>query len=224
MQIIEALPARYWWDTGYLQKYSSESVFVDTRAGAPASHAWWQGDDGEVGAFIHGYESTWLPRALLRDGSRERLAEALVGASRFWSVALHFNKGLAGSPADAVAAAAATATNPAALDAFALAIVAGSARPSYSNGYVCDPDLARASDNAEQIHRAMAELRNLVARPGTYLAESNYFEQSWQQGFFGENYARLKAIKDTYDPTGLFFVRHGVGSELWSDDGFTYFA
>jgi hypothetical protein len=70
----------------------------------------------------------------------------------------------------------------------------------------------------------MAELRNLVARPGTYLSESNYFEQSWQQGFFGDNYVRLKAIKDTHDPTGLFFVRHGVGSEHWSDDGFTYFA
>ena len=24
-----------------------------------------------------------------------------------------------------------------------------------------------------------------------------------------------------YDPTGLFFVHHGVGSEEWSEDGFT---
>jgi hypothetical protein len=40
-------------------------------------------------------------------------------------VALHFNKGLAGAPVDAVAAAAHTATNPAVLTAFALAIIAG---------------------------------------------------------------------------------------------------
>jgi len=28
-------------------------------------------------------------------------------------------------------------------------------------------------------------------------------------------------IKREYDPDGLFFVRHGVVSEDWSDDGFT---
>jgi hypothetical protein len=27
-------------------------------------------------------------------------------------------------------------------------------------------------------------------------------------------------VKERYDPGGLFFVRHGVGSERWSDDGF----
>jgi hypothetical protein len=28
-------------------------------------------------------------------------------------------------------------------------------------------------------------------------------------------------IKDRYDPDGLFFGHHGVGSERWSADGFT---
>jgi bisphosphoglycerate-dependent phosphoglycerate mutase len=28
-------------------------------------------------------------------------------------------------------------------------------------------------------------------------------------------------VKKKYDPSGLFFVRHGVGSEDWSADGFT---
>jgi hypothetical protein len=28
-------------------------------------------------------------------------------------------------------------------------------------------------------------------------------------------------VKDKYDPDGLFFVHHGVGSERWSPDGFT---
>jgi hypothetical protein len=30
----------------------------------------------------------------------------------------------------------------------------------------------------------------------------------------------LLAVKAKYDPTGLFFVHHGVGSEDWSADGF----
>jgi hypothetical protein len=51
--------------------------------------------------------------------------------------------------------------------------------------------------------------------------ESDFFEHSWQQGFWGTNYARLAAVKKKYDPAGLFFVHHGVGSEEWSADGFT---
>jgi hypothetical protein len=35
------------------------------------------------------------------------------------------------------------------------------------------------------------------------------------------NYERLLAVKDKYDPDGLFIVHHGVGSERWSQDGFT---
>ena len=34
----------------------------------------------------------------------------------------------------------------------------------------------------------------------------------------------LLAIKRRVDPDGLFFVHHGVGSEGWSDDGFTRLA
>ena len=38
---------------------------------------------------------------------------------------------------------------------------------------------------------------------------------------WGENYDRLLAVKSKYDPDGLFFLHHGVGSEDWSADGFT---
>ena len=67
----------------------------------------------------------------------------------------------------------------------------------------------------------MDELRKLVPNAGSYVSESNFFEPNWQQSFWGSNYARLLAVKAQYDPDGLFFVHHGVGSEGWSADGFT---
>lgn len=70
----------------------------------------------------------------------------------------------------------------------------------------------------------MDEVRKLVPNPGSYVSESNFFNADWQRAFWGSNYSRLLAVKNQYDPEGLFFVHHGVGSERWSADGFTKLA
>jgi hypothetical protein len=54
-----------------------------------------------------------------------------------------------------------------------------------------------------------------------YVSESNYFNSSWQQAFWGQHYPRLLAVKSKVDRDGIFFLHHGVGSEAWSADGFT---
>lgn len=106
------------------------------------------------------------------------------------------------------------------MNAFALAMIAGG-RMAYPGIPGHQPDLALARKNAAEIARSMEELRKLVPDPGSYVSESNFFDPSWRRSFWGPNYPRLLAIKKKYDPGGLFFVRHGVGSEEWSDDGFT---
>ena len=50
--------------------------------------------------------------------------------------------------------------------------------------------------------------------------DGNAAHTFWREAFWGQNYARLIAIKDRYDAEGLFVVHHGVGSEEWSADGF----
>jgi hypothetical protein len=48
--------ARSWWEVE-----GNPSMIRDMREGAPKDHGWWQGDQEQVGMFLHGFESMWLP-------------------------------------------------------------------------------------------------------------------------------------------------------------------
>ena len=145
----------------------------------------------------------------------------LFWVTRHWEVELHFNKGLAGSPPEAIAAARDTATNPTLLDAFALAIIASGEGHAYPGIRGHEPDLAAARKEADAVAKSMDELRKLAPNGGAYVSESNYFESSFGQAYWGSNYLKLQEVKKRYDPDGLFFVHNGVGSDDWSPDGFT---
>ncbi|MBV9061769.1 MAG: FAD-binding oxidoreductase [Alphaproteobacteria bacterium] len=208
--------ARHWWDVS-----GNDSMIRDSRPGAPDDHGWWQGDQDQVGAYLHGYDSLWLPVSLLAPTQQQRLCDALFAASRYKEVELHFNKGLAGAAAEAIAAVKNTATSPAVAEAFALAIIADGEMPAYPGFPRPAIDLRAAHKDARLIDLAAAELRKIAPEAGSYVSESNYFNARWQQDYWGANYSRLRAIKDRYDPEGLFYVHHGAGSEDWSTDGFT---
>jgi FAD/FMN-containing dehydrogenase len=84
-----------------------------------------------------------------------------------------------------------------------------------------EADLTAARRAAAAVMRAGDEVSRVVPRPGAYVSESDFFISDWQEAFWGINYPRLAEVKRQYDPTGLFFAHHGVGSEAWSADGFT---
>jgi FAD/FMN-containing dehydrogenase len=218
--VLGSMPARHWWDPVWRKQQHHDAFISDSRAGAAATNAWWRGDGGQVAWTIYAFESLWLPASLLHDNSGKRLAHALFAGSRFNTIELHFNKGLAGAPPGALTAARDTATNPAVLDAFALAIV-GDADAGCPGVRGHEPDTVAARKSRDQVHRSMNELRTVAPKGGAYVSESNFFEEDWQHSYWGNNYSRLAAVKKKYDPSGLFFVHNGVGSEEWTADGFT---
>ena len=215
--IVVTVPARHYWNA----KERPAVVLTDERAGSPSANVFWANNLEEVGMVLHGYQSAWIPVSLLQGDQQGKLVDSLFAAARHWEIVLHLNKGLAGAPAAAINAAKDTAMNPAVLDAFALIICAAAESPAYPNIPGQEPDLSAARGHEEVIEKAMNEIRKALPSVGSYLAESDFFDEAWRESFWGTNYARLLAVKDKYDPDGLFFVHHGVGSERWNADGFT---
>jgi hypothetical protein len=243
---IGSIPARHYWDVQWWKEHWPEIAFprngnplnavlddvllhvmrepaldFDNRPGADSNNALWQGDGGQCGWYIWGMESLWLPASLLESNSQPRLADALFAASRHSSLELAFNKGLAGAPADAVAAAEDTATNPAVLTSFALVIAGNVQGPAYPGIPGHEPSITEGRKAAQRVGQCVNELRAIASEDGAYVSESNYFQKGFQQAYWGNNYPRLAEIKKKYDPAGLFVVHNGVGSEGWSADGFT---
>ena len=219
--LVAALPARHLWDPDFLRDNFPRAILADDRPGASPDNIFWAGNLAEAGHVLYGFQSIWLPAQLLMRDRQEQLADALFAASRQHPLELHFQKGLSGASDEVIAAARDTATNPDVLGAFMLAIVAGEGPPAYPGLAGHEPNLANARNEAAQIGRAMGELKKIAPSAGSYVAESDYFESDWQTSYWGANYPRLLAIKRKYDPQSLFFVRHGVGTENWSEDGFS---
>jgi FAD/FMN-containing dehydrogenase len=214
-----AVPGQDFWNEAWYEQFAPELipllVVPDSLPGAPEDYYYWSVNANEVGWFLNTFQSTWLSQQLLEPENQSALVDALVRATQFWEVDLHCNKGLAGGAADAVRRTAGTAMNPAVLDSFALALATSQQqqRPVYPGIPGYEPDVTQGRQDAELVTAAMAPLKAFRERPASYFNETDYFEADWQTAFWGDNYARLLRVKEHYDPGGLFFVHHGVGTD-----------
>lgn len=208
--LVIALQGRQLWDPEFLTKLPGITI-ADDRPGADPNNIFWATNLGEVGQVLNAYQSRWIAASWLNPDRLSRLVDALLAASKEWSVTLHTNKGLAGGAADAITRTLETATNPEVVNAFALLICAADAPPAYPGIPGFEPDVAAGRMEASRVRRAMAPILALDPGAGSYVSEADYFEPEWQRAHWGASYPRLLAAKRRYDPAGLFSGHHIVG-------------
>ena len=220
--VLRSGPARHRWDPPFLKarlpsaravRQPARRVDTTTSSGLPTSP--------RPGISSTATNRSGFPRRCCGPSNGRGLPTRCSRPAGIWPIELHFQKGLAGAAPEVIAAAADTATNPAVRDAFVLAIIGSEGPPAWPGLLGYAPDLAAARRDAVQVGKATDVLRKVAPEPAAYVAESSFFQGEWQRAYWGGNYQRLLEIKRRYDPSGLFFVHHGVGSEEWSEDGFT---
>lgn len=153
--------------------------------------------------------SRLIPRRDMADGS-EAIHHALrssVESGRFYLGCLGFDASLASR-----AATPGNAVLPAWREALAHCMVM--APWDWTKPYT---EMATYQDEVADV--IMPALEAATPGSGTYSNEGNFQQKDWQRQFYGENYAKLLAVKERYDPEGLFYVTTGVGSEAWEADG-----
>ena len=130
---------------------------------------------------MHGYQSAWLPAALLQPG-RRRACGCPVRGLRHWGFALHFNKGLGGAP-DGDRRRPRHRDPPAVLDAFALAICGAEGPPPFPACQAHEPDW-RGREARRAIDRAMDALR-AGARGRLIRLGERLLRADWQHRILG---------------------------------------
>ena len=201
------------WDLSFWQETDPDYVTTHPRTRLPAGSFWWTVSDVEVSWYLYTYQSRYLPTRLLEGSSQGSVAAALYQMTRLNDVLVTINKGLAGADSAALARDQRTAINPAVFDAAAIVYFLAYKRHAFPGVEGQEPDRAGGNEQAATITRGMDLLRAATPDAGTYVNEADYFEPMWQQTFWGENYSRLLAVKQRYDPDNIFRVHHGVGSE-----------
>jgi len=211
------IPPKQFWNVNYWKKNHPHFVTLNTTG--KKGEYWWANNSGEVSAYWYSYQSWWLPDYLLRDENIDKLAKIFFAASRLTNTTLHLNKGLTGASETAIKLSHETAINPNVFNAVGLIIMGSSNSQVYPGIKNLAPNMQEATTKLQIINQAMQLFRQAAPEAGTYENEADYFEPDWQNTFWGKNYARLLTIKKQYDPDGLFYCHHCVGSELRTENG-----
>ncbi len=213
------IPPQKLWDLSFWQTHHPELIHINEQNGLNTGQYWWQPNQHEVFNYWYTYQSWWIPKKLFDTRHIDTLTQLIFQASKVGHATLHLNKGLAGASEKAIHRTLETSFHPAVVDATALLIMSASEKDVYLGVKGKEPDKALAKQKSQEISSVLNAFQNIAPQAGTYANEADYFMPNWQDAFWGKHYERLKHIKNKYDPDGLFYCHHCVGSELYDKQG-----
>lgn len=200
------------WSAAWWKAKDPSFVFIDDnpRNPSPMDYA---SAASQASAYVTAHHSRYIPARSFDESAQQPLVEALYEASRHHAFHFQTFKGLAEASEAVRARARETSMHPAVLDATALLIISDLQRARFPGLPGHEPDRV-AAESAEAGARAATEPLWRLLPAATYPNEADYHETGWQELGWGSNYSRLLDIKRKYDPSNLFSVHHGVGSEF----------
>lgn len=189
-----------------------EAIF-DNRRNAPGGYFWWRGNAAEVGAYWGAYDGRGVPWSMTQGDRSRVLAQGLFDASRTSLLLWQTNKALYGEHPEAKERDLTTSVNPAVFDNVAFITIGAWKQSKYPGIDGHEPVRAESQAQFTGVMTASEFVHAATPGGGSYSNEGNYFQDNWQTEFWGSNYPRLLRVKKQYDPTNLFRVHKGVGSE-----------
>ena len=224
-RLLESLevPARRLWDVDYLQEARPRSSSTDTAPARRAENSYWAGDGGQAGQFLTRIAPPGCPRrccgrtpARTRRRARRREPPLAIFPA--------FQQGPGRRTGRSHRALARHGDESGRARRLRACHRRGGARPGASPAF---PGMSRISTprarrrTASTCDGCVAGCR--AARRVVCLRK-RLLRARLAALVLGRELPATAGGEAPYDPDGLFFVHHGVGSEAWSPDGFTRLA
>ncbi|KAI1404441.1 FAD-binding domain-containing protein [Hypoxylon fuscum] len=182
---------------GLQYQYSSAEYpdFLSSYNSMPSS---WNVSDFNIGGRL-------IPRELVED---QDSTDALVNAVRAIS-SQTLMSGVSFNVANAVSSVDEIAANPYFRKTLMSAVVGTPVNyTDWAANKVAQDDLT---------YKLLPELESLTPNGGVYLNEADFQAPDFKSTFYGDHYERLLAIKNKYDPNGIFYCKTAVGSDRWEE-------
>jgi len=190
---------------------------------------------GEISGYWMWYVSRYMRMDQILDDVNAGAKILLDFAKVSGYAGVHTNKAQFGASSWAVDELDKTPLHPSIKDSFGLMITAMAVshysplvEAGYQNetsGYLdwaqrCNSTILEDCQLLDPLYEAFHKLQDDTPNAGSYFNEADYFEENFQENFWGhKNYNRLLRIKNEWDPKGLFYCHKCVGSEDWEEGG-----